>query len=1105
MNNLNHFQVGGTLGSDNNSYVVRQADRELLNYLLKGNFCFVLNCRQMGKSSLMVKTADRLRNENVSCAFSDLSVLGITDVSSEQWYKSFAYQLLESLDLDEIDLDGWWEKHDSLTAINCLEFFIEKVILTQLSNNIVIFVDEIDSIIRLPFKDDFFALIRGFYNKRTIKNEYKCLTFCLLGVATPPDLIEDKVRTPFNIGYPIELSGFTTEEAKDALIPGFPSSIEQPEAILKEVIKWTGGQPFLTQKLCLLVTQYFDNNNCNVENIVRKYTLANWESQDYPQHFKTISDRLLSDSHYTLKLLELYRQILQQEKIIADNSLAQNKLRISGLVNKENNYLIVYNPIYQQIFSLSWIQEQLNKIRPYSSQINKWFTSNFADEYLLNEVSLMEALKWAENKNIAREDHQYLSASREYRARQEVLIAKQEKNRIVTQSKIFLSTTIVVAGAIITSAILFANYKRQQAEISILDRDSTIALQEFDRGEQIKGLSKALVINSQLKSKINQGENITNYSTVQPIEAINNIINQIQEKNAIELFDSTISLIAYSTDGQLIGGDREGIVRVWNTNNERVTDWNTLPNGERITGIAVSLDGKEIYVSDWQKGSAITVYDSNGEIKSFFKNNDEIYSLAISPNNQFIVSGNNLGELTLWTKNGQKITNWLAHEGTINSIAISPDSNLIATASNDTTAKLWTKEGKLITTLSGKNIGHSDSVNSIAFSPDGKTIATASSDTTIKLWNLKGSLINTLSEHSDSVNSVAFSPDGNIIVSASSDNTIRLWNKKGIQQTIRGHDSAVNSIVFNPDNNTFASADDKGTIKIWQIDSFQSRINTGTFLSNRQQILLNSPQGNKIQSIEGEIVKQFPNPKNKFINSIAISPDNNNVIVGTEDGIIAKLNLQNSDTWQLFEKERYLGKIIAVDIHSSGKKLITLGTDESQKDTQYIIKQWNIDGNLINTFNNYQRQEITAIKYSPQGNNIAIANRQGNIELWDNEGNYIKRIVEGEKTNNTSENITTIAFSSDNRLIATANKDGIIQLRKIDGTLLAIFTKNNDRPIVHLNFTADNKTIEAIDQYGMVSNWHLDVDTLIQEGCNWLQDYLSTQNDNPEITQTCTF
>ena len=1102
MNNLNHFQVGGTLGSDNNSYVVRRADRELLNCLLEGNFCFVLNCRQMGKSSLMVKTADKLRDKNVSCAFSDLSVLGIADVSSEQWYKSFAYQLLESLDLDEIDLDTWWEKHNSLTAINCLELFLEKIILTQLSENVVIFVDEIDSVIRLPFKDDFFALIRGFYNKRTVKSEYKRLTFCLLGVATPPDLIEDKVRTPFNIGYPIELSGFTLEEAKGALIPGFPSSLAQPEAILKEVIKWTGGQPFLTQKLCLLVARHSNNTTPNVGEIVRQYIVVNWESQDYPQHFKTISDRLLDNSHYTLKLLELYRQILQQEKIIADDSLVQNKLRISGLVNKENNYLTVYNPIYKQIFSLGWVQEQLDNIRPYSSQINRWLVSNFSDESLLNEKSLMEALEWAEDKNITREDHQYLSASREYRSQQEVLIAKQEKNKIITQSKIFLSATIVIAGAIITGAILFANDKRDRAEISILDRDSTIALQEFDRGEQIEGLSRAIAINSQLKNQINQRQNITNYSTVKPIEAINNIINQIQEKNAIELFDRAITSIVYSADGRLISSDREGIIKAWNTNNNRVTDWNTSQNEGKITELAVSSDGKEVYISNGQEeGAVITVYKSNGEIKSFLKNNDEIYSLAISYDDKFLVSGNNLGELSLWTKEGEKITNWLAHEGTINSIAISPDNKLIATASNDTTAKIWTKEGKLIALLSGKNIGHSDSVNSIAFSPDGKIIATGSNDTTIKLWNINGNLINTLSEHSDSVNSVAFSPNGKTIISASSDTTIRLWNKRGIEQTIRGHQAGVNSIVFRPNSNTFASADDKGIIKTWQIDSFQSRINTAIFLNDRQQLLLNNPQGNKIQSIEGEIVEQFPNPENKFINSIAISPDRKIVIVGTEDGIIAKLNLLNSDVWQLFEEERYPGKIIAIDFHPSGEKLITLGTDESQKDTQYIIKQWSIEGNLINTFNNQELQEITAIKYSPQGDNIAIATTKG-IELWDNKGNYIDRIVEREQTNNTQENITSIAFSSDNKLIATASKNGIIQLRKIDGTLLATFTKNNNRAIVHLDFTADNKTIKAIDQYGMVSDWHLDIDALIKEGCNWLQDYLA-KADRPELTRIC--
>ena len=276
MNHADHFQVGGTLDSNRSSYVVRQADRQLLNYLEQGNFCFVLNCRQMGKSSLMIRTADRLRNRNFNCAFSDLSILGISGITPEQWYKSFAYQLLESLDLDEVNLDEWWSQYNSLTAIKCLGKFIKDIILTEISTNIVIFIDEIDSIIKLPFKDDFFALIRGCYNQRTINSDYKRLTFCLLGVATPPDLIEDKVRTPFNIGHPIDLKGFTVEEAKSALLPGFPESIEQPETILAEVILWTGGQPFLTQKLCQLIAESLDRSRPDVREIVRRYMIDDW-------------------------------------------------------------------------------------------------------------------------------------------------------------------------------------------------------------------------------------------------------------------------------------------------------------------------------------------------------------------------------------------------------------------------------------------------------------------------------------------------------------------------------------------------------------------------------------------------------------------------------------------------------------------------------------------------------------------------------------------------------------------------------------------------------------------------------------------------------------
>src|SRR5713101_5428008 len=81
-------------------------------------------------------------------------------------------------------------------------------------SRVVIFLDEIDAVRNLPFStDEFFAGVRECYNRRSEDPEFNRLTFCLLGVATPSDLIQDTRLTPFNIGQRIELNDFTSQEA----------------------------------------------------------------------------------------------------------------------------------------------------------------------------------------------------------------------------------------------------------------------------------------------------------------------------------------------------------------------------------------------------------------------------------------------------------------------------------------------------------------------------------------------------------------------------------------------------------------------------------------------------------------------------------------------------------------------------------------------------------------------------------------------------------------------------------------------------------------------------------------------------------------------------
>ena len=442
------YCVGGSLAANNPTYIERSADDALYKALLRGEFCYVLTSRQMGKSSLRLRMRDRLESFGQGrCASVDMTRIGSQQLTPEQWYLGLAFDLHRKFGLQrQVNLQAWWQQLGALPPVQKLSQFLETVLLPGRPHEpLFIFLDEIDSIKGLNFSvSDFFALVRFCYNERAENPAYRQLTWALFGVATPSELVADAYQTPFNIGRAISLSGFSLAEA-EPLATGLSTIAQQPEQLLAEVLQWTGGQPFLTQKFCSLLQVDYAQNSIPagteaavVKAAVRSRLIHNWEAQDEPEHLRTIRDRLVTDDCRVSYRLSLYQTLLTQDSIKADGSEEQADLKLSGIAIEQNGRLQVTNPIYANIFNADWVSQCLARLRPYATALNAWSASNCQDESrLLMGRALQEALHWSADKRLGDLDYRFLSASQEWDAKmvRMELEAQEKANQMLAKAQ----------------------------------------------------------------------------------------------------------------------------------------------------------------------------------------------------------------------------------------------------------------------------------------------------------------------------------------------------------------------------------------------------------------------------------------------------------------------------------------------------------------------------------------------------------------------------------------------------------------------------------------------------------------------------------------------
>ncbi len=1084
------YITGGTLPPEASSYVTRQADEDLRNALMAGEYCYVLNSRQMGKSSLCVRTMGRLRQAGVRTVFVDLTKLGGSNLSAEQWYAGLLSVMGRELGLRGEFLAYWkTQAAQGVGPLPRLFGALEEVALPASDAPIVVFVDEIDATRSLPFSaDEFFSAIRQLYVERAVNPALKRLSFCLLGTAAPSDLIQDTRISPFNIGRRVEVTDFTPQEAAP-LAKGLNHGEHggHGEKLLQRVLYWTNGHPYLTQRLCsaIVEAQYripnTEHRTPSVDKLCADLFLTH-TAKESDNNLTFVRDRLLKSDAEPAAVLDLYGQVRDGKRVADDdtNPLCA-ALKLSGVARVENGLLRVRNRIYAQVFDKKWVADHTADAELRRQKTAYWrgmvraAVMGTAIAVILSGLAVYGFVQTrAARRNAQLANDKTLEANRArdnadynlYVANMNLIQREWESNNVAHVLELLKATD---------------GYKGRGFEWGYWNRLNHLSLKIFSG--HTGGVNSVAFSPDGKRIVTGSMDKTAKVWNVQTGEAL----------LTLKGHTDYISAVAFSPDGtKIVTGSHDKTAKVWDaqTGHELLS---VKGRTEGISSISFSVDDGKMHVEiDASKTGvesvgfspdgknivtgcldAMKVWDAQTghELLAVKGAANGISSFSFSPDGTRIVTGSWDGAAKVWdAQTGHKMLTLNGHASRVSSVCFSPDGTKIVTGSDDNTARIWNAQtGKSLLSLKG----HTGGVSSVAFSPDGKRVVTGSSDKTAKVWDTQtGHEALTFKGYTDGVSSVAFSPDGKNIVTNSNNNTAGIWDATIRHDVLelKGHTNAGSSVAFSPDSTKIVTGSSDKTAKVWDAQTGEfllslkghtGSINAVAFSPDGKHIVTGSGDktakvwdvqtGHEALTLRGHTIS---------VDTVAFSPDGKRVVTGGQDNTAKIWDAQTGQEALTFKG--HTDSVFAVAFSPDSKRVVTSSADGTVKvwDAQTGHEVLMLKGDI---------DYIRSVSYSPDGTKIVTDSQDNTASMWDAQTGYKILTFKGH-----TDSVSSVVFSPDGKRIVTGSSDKTAKVWDAQTGQELLTLKGHTDGIRSVAFSSDGKRIVTGSNDGTAKVWFAD-------------------------------
>jgi WD40 repeat protein len=768
------FSSSGTVQASGGMYITRPADEELFNLCREGTYAHVLTSRQMGKSSLRVAVSERLRQEGIQIASIDLTTIGTQADSAEQWYVSLLEKIEQDLRISQVL--PWWEAHQHLTPTDRFMRYLLSVVLTEVRGSLVIFVDEIDTTLSLPFSaDDFFAAIRSLFNARAELPDAQRLSFVLIGSASPGDLIRSSSRTPFNIGRGVTLRHFSEESAK-LLAEGFALPALEREDLMHRIFGWTAGHPYLTQRLCMAVTQENGAAWTDLEPLVRRVFVVSGEMKD--SNLEWVRDMLTERAPDREAVLTVWRDVLRGRKVLdEETSIAKSHLKLTGVVRAAKGRLVPSNRIYATAFDDAWVLQHLPQDLERQHRLARYRSLTFIGggvALVLAAVGGVMGVLW-QRAQVER-DRAGVAEKRASDAKDLAEMALSEAKKQQLRAEAERNS---------------AEKQQLRAEAAASEAKARQLVAQAEALRQLPGhhftLASLLDLESLRRTPIAAGRSAV----------LSALDLAVAERMRLEN-QGSVNALAISPDGRwLVTANSDNTARIWDatTGKERAR----LEHQGEVTQVAISPDGQWLVTADIDHRARI--WDAvTGKVRSRLEHESAITAVAVSPNSQWLVTCSN-DTARIWDAATGQERSRLKHQGLVRATAISSDGRWLVTGSNDNAARIWD-------TATGQErfrLEHEDPVGAVAISPDGRWLVTATDGKTAIIWDVMTWRERARLEHKGLISSVEISPDGRWLVTAGS-GTVRTWDTATWRERSHvSYDGTLYKVAIDPDGRWYVT------------------------------------------------------------------------------------------------------------------------------------------------------------------------------------------------------------------------------------------------------------------------------------------------------------